>query len=153
MEGALHLGGVAQQGSGMDHRHHEHALLLEPCSVLAGDTQIGLDEPHPGDPAESHDDARPDQARLLPEVGKATLLLALFGVAVVRRAALDDIGDVNILMPVEVDGVQHLVEELSCSADKGFALQILLFARPFANEHHPRRAIADAEDNVMAPIA
>ena len=31
---------------------------------------------------------------------------------------------------------EHLVEQLSAAADKRLALQILIFARAFPNEHH-----------------
>ena len=137
----------------MQHGHHPHALLLDECAVLSGDAQVGLYQPHAGDPAEGDDDLGADDARLLAQISDAALLLVLLRIAVLRRTAFDDVGDVDVFAAVEVDGVQQLVEELTGSADEGLALYILLLAGTFADEHDASLGIADAENNVFALFA
>ena len=137
----------------MEHRHHQDALPFDDGAVFTRDTQIGLDQLHPGNPAEGDDDPRSDQARLLAQIADTAVLLVLLGIAVMGRTAFDDVGDIDVLSAVEVNGKQHLVEELSGSADKGLTLQILLFARSFADEHDARLRLSDAEYDVASVLA
>jgi hypothetical protein len=53
---------------------------------------------------------------------------------------------------VEIDGVEHLIEQLTRSADERLALQILLLAGTLADEHELRALIADAKDQVVPPL-
>ena len=69
-----------------------------------------------------------------------------------RRAALDDIRDIHAFAR-NANRAEKIIQKLSCRADKGFALQILLFTRPFADEHQIRRDRPDAEHYATAPGA
>ena len=125
----FHLVRIAQDRRGMEHRHHPDPFGVDPDPVLSGDPKIRLDQPHSGDPAECDDDLRTDHLGLRPEIADTGVLLVLLRVAVVRRTALDDIGDVDILVTVEIDGVEHFIKQLSGFSDKGFSLEILLLSR------------------------
>ena len=59
------------------------------------------------------------------EVGQALGGLERRGIAVARRPALQDIGDVHLLAR-EADGPQHGVEQLARAADERLALAVLL---------------------------
>jgi len=52
----------------------------------------------------------------------------------VRRTAFDNVGDVD-LGAVQINHLEHVVEQLSGRADKRHALAVLLLTRAFANEH------------------
>ena len=67
------------------------------------------------------------------EVGPAGLDLDRLGVAVARRAALHDVGDVDV-GPGEADALDQAGEQLAGPADERLALQVLLLARPLAHE-------------------
>ena len=152
-KGAFHLALIAQQRRGVEHRHHPCSLTLDPLAVFAGDPEVGFDDLHAGDPSEGDDDLRSDEARLLSEIADTAVLLVILRIAVHGRSALDDIGDIDVLLAVEVDGIEHFVEQLTCSADKRLALQILLLTGTLADEHHPRLSVADAENDVVATLA
>ena len=82
----------------------------------------------------------------------AGCLLLVERVAVARRTALDDVRDVYP-RAVKVDHLQHIVEQLSGGTDKRLALQILVFARCLAYEHHARMRVAHAEHRLRAAVA
>ena len=65
-----------------------------------------------------------------------------------RRAALDDVGDVD-LRPVEIDHFEHIIEQLAGRPDKRQPLQVFLFAGAFADEHDARILGAVTEYEVM----
>ena len=81
-------------------------------------------------------DLRLEQAELLPQPGHTGLALGGQGVAVLRRAALDDVGDIAVLFAVQVDGKEVFVQQLAAAAHKGQALLILALAGAFAHEQH-----------------
>ena len=137
----------------MEHRHHPDPLAFDEGPVLAGDPQIWLDQLHARDPAKGDDDPRADQARLLPEISDTAVLLILLRVAVLRRAAFDDVGDVDVFVTVEIDGIEHFVQQLSRSADKGLAFEVLLLARTFADEQDARIRFSYSENNVVPTFA
>ena len=58
------------------------------------------------------------------------------GVAVLRRAAFDHIGDITVGFARKLNSLQHLVEKLPRPADKGSALPVFVRARPLADYHH-----------------
>ena len=78
----------------------------------------------------------------------AAFLLHVLRVTVVRRAALDDVGDVD-LRSVEIDHFEHIIEQLAGRPDKRQPLQVFLFAGAFADEHDARILGAVTEYEVM----
>ena len=87
----------------------QHPVLLHPLPMLLGDPVVRLDQAHGGDPAQTHHDFGLDQLHLLPEVADAGVLLRVQRVPVLGRAALDDVGDVEVLLPAQAHQAQHLV--------------------------------------------
>ena len=81
----------------------------------------------------------------------ARRLLFVERVAVVRRAAFDDVRNIYA-RTVEIDHFKHIVEQLTGGADERLALQILLLARTLADEHQLALGIADAENDVVPPL-
>ena len=71
-----------------------------------------------------------------------------FRVAVSRRAAFDNIGDIDIL-PVNADAVNHLRQQFSGTADKGFSLGILIRSGAFSNEHQRGLGYPVTEDQFV----
>ena len=121
--------------------------------MLLGDFQIRLNQLLPGDAAQAHQDFRPQQRELVAQVADAGLLLLGQGVPVVGRPALDNVGDVDVGVPVQIHGGQHLVQQLAAPAHKGLPLQILVFPGAFPHEHHLGLGVAHAEHHVVARLA
>src|SRR5207245_7912562 len=69
------------------------------------------------------------------------------GVAVVRRAALDGVADVDVLAP-QAHRLDHLRQQLAGLAHERVTLQVLVLARRLADEHQARLGAADAEPDV-----
>ena len=53
-----------------------------------------------------------------------------------RRAALYDIGNIAVGLTGKLNGLKHLIKQLSRSADKRTPLPVFICARPFADDHH-----------------
>ncbi len=96
-------------------------------------------------------DARLDQLDLPEEIRLARLDLVGHRVAVAGRAALDDVGDVD-LGAGEPDALEQPVEELAGLADERVALLVLVEARRLADEHQVGVGVAHAEDDLRAPF-
>ena len=71
------------------------------------------------------------------------------GVPVLRRTALDDVGDVDVFAR-EADRLDHLRQQLAGAPDERDPLDVFIAARRLADEHEPRVRIADAKDD-LAP--
>ena len=69
------------------------------------------------------------------------------------RAALDDISDIAILLPVQIDDAQHLIQQPSRRSHKGFPLQILLLTGTLAHKHHIRCPVSHAKDHMVPCVA
>ena len=132
--------------------HHAPPVHVEPLAVLAGDLEIVADEAHGGDAAQADDDLGRYQLQLALQPDGAGLLLDVQRVAVARRAALDHIADVDA-RAVQIDELQHVVQELPGAADEGRALQVLLFAGALADEHHLGVVRPGAEHHVVPRLA
>ena len=130
---------------------HLHAAPLEPLSVLLRDLKVLLDDDLCRNAPEAHDDLRLHQRRLPPQIADAGVLLHVQRVPVLRRAALDHVGNVD-LCPVQMDDLQHIVQKLSRPAYKGHALLILVLAGSLADEHDLRRFASIAEDYVRPGV-
>ena len=81
------------------------------------------------------------QRCLIAEPFNTLLLLFRQGVAVLRRPAFNNIGNVKILVAAEADGIQHTVQQLAAAADKGLSLHVLLFTGPFPNKEYLCRCV------------
>ena len=68
--------------------------------------------------------------------------------AISRRAPIDRVGDVDVLL-AEADRREHAVEQLPGAADKGLALQILIAAWRLADHHDAGLLAASGEAEVL----
>lgn len=100
--------------------------------------------------AEGDDHLRAHAHDLGPEEGHAALQLARLGVAVVRRAALHDVGDVDLVAAHAHAALDDRGELLPRPPDEGQPLAVLVSARPLADEHQLRLRVARAEDDLRA---
>ena len=118
----------------MERPHEEDAVLLNKGAVLLRHRKVVADHPLGGDAAQADDDFRPQQTELLPQPGHTGLALGGQGVAVLGRAALDDVGDIAVGGTVEVDGEEVFVQQLAAASHKGKALLVLALTGAFAHE-------------------
>ena len=97
---------LPEQGSGVEGAHKPYAVLLHKGAVLLGHGEIGADHPLGGDAAQADHDLWLQQLELFPEPGHTGLALGGQRVTVVGRAALDDVGNIAVFAPVQIDGKQ-----------------------------------------------
>src|SRR5262245_58290978 len=127
------------------------AALAVHLAAHARDTRVGREQVGRRDLAQRDDQLRLYQVDLPVEIGLALRSLARLGIAVPRRAALDDIRYVDLLAALQPDGHEHAVEEPAGLADEGFALRIFLRSRAFADEQPVRVLVPDPEHRLVAP--
>ena len=132
---------------------HPDAAFIDPLAVLPGDAVILPDQPFGGDPAQADDDLRLHQSHLVAQVTDAGILLCFQGIPVPGRSALDDVGNIAVMPPGQIDDPQHIVQQLSCRPHKGLPLQVLLLTGALPHEHHIRPGITLAEDHIVPPFA
>src|SRR5688500_17606409 len=114
------------------------------------DRRVGLEQALRRELAERDDDLRPDRVNLPEQERLALRHFVRLRIAVARRPAFDDVGDVDIFTP-EVDGFDDPVQELSGTADERLALDVLIRAGRFADEHQVRIRIPDTEHHLLSP--
>jgi hypothetical protein len=85
-------------------------------------------------PAKRHYERRVYGRELALEIRRAGRNLRRFGIAVARRAALDYVGDENLLA-LPANCLEQLVEQPTGGTDKWSALLVLVEARTLAYEH------------------
>ena len=102
--------------------------------------------------AKGYDDFRTNDGNLPHEERAAGVALITLWRAVLRRAALDHVGDVNVFA-TNAHGGDHVIEQLPGASYEGLALRIFIRAWTFTDEHDAGVRVADAEDNVGARLA
>jgi hypothetical protein len=128
-----------------EHPHRPAAQLVHlRAPVDAGDAALGAGQQLGGEVAEGADHAWLDQLHLPVQVGLAGVDLALLGVAVARRPALEHVGDEDV-GALQADLAQQLVQQLARPADEGQPLEILLLTGGLAYEHQVGVRVAGAE--------
>lgn len=122
------------------------------ATVQTRDAHLRLQNELRGELPERDQDFRVDGARLLAKKRRAGLDLLRSRVSISGRAALQHVGDEHVLA-AKTGAPEQLVEIVPGGADKRLALQILVFARRLADEHHARMRVAHAEYRLRAAIA
>ena len=110
-------------------------LAMDPGAVLSADAVVGSEQALGGDASEADDDFWLQQGGFTAQVGEAAFLLQGLGVAVVRRMAFEDIGDVDFFAGEAAIGEQPL-KELARGTHKGDAGFILLDPGGFCDKHN-----------------
>ena len=98
-KGLRAFAGIPQQSGGMVDRHIAYAVTMNPLTVLPGDPEIGIDQPHGGNTTQTDDDLRLQQRQLLLQKANTGILLLRHGIPVLRRTAFDDVADVAVVPP------------------------------------------------------
>ena len=98
---------------------------------------------------ERRDDARLDQLDLPPEMALAGFDLVGQWIAVSRRAAFENVDDIDVVTR-KPDVGEQLVEQLACRADERDALLVLVEAGSLADEHQIGVRVARAEHDLRA---
>jgi hypothetical protein len=94
---------------------------------------------------------RPDGTDLASQKGKTTFYLLSFGIPVSRGAALDDVADIH-LVSGQIDCLENLCQKLSGRSHERLALQILLVARPFSDQHQTGTGVAGTEYDILSAL-
>ena len=128
--------GLAQQGGGVEGAHEQDTALIYDLSVLPGDGKIWPNHSLGGNASKADYDLGLDQPELLPQPRHAGFALGGQRVAVLGRAALDDVGDIAVLCAVKVDGKQVFVQQLAAAPHKGQTLLVLALAGALAHKQH-----------------
>lgn len=108
---------VAQERRRMIYGANGKGAALKPYTVLGGDAEIRLYQPHCRYSAEADDELRRNGANLLAQVLYAEILLLRLRVAVFGRAALQHICYVDFLAR-DADGYEIFIKKLARRTDK-----------------------------------
>jgi hypothetical protein len=139
---------VSQQGGGVQGSHKENSALFNELTVLNRYLEILGNQAFRGYSAEADHDFGADKPRLLAQPVDTVILLLFARIPVFGRAAFNHIGDIDILMPVEIYMLKVFVEKLTASADERLALHILVVAWAFADKHNLRLFVSDSENEI-----
>ena len=135
----------------MIYRSHRESAFFHDLTVLACYLEVGMDETGRRDPSETDDDLRADELHLLSEVPDTRIRFLGEGVTVVRRAAFEDICNINVLAG-DPDRGEIFVEELACSTDKRDTGRILSFPGSLTYEHEIRVFASATEHEIRASL-
>ena len=120
----------------MEGAYEQDAVFFDELAVLLRDRKILADHPLCGDAPEADHDLRLQQTELLPQPRHTGFAFFGLRVAVLGRAALDDVGDVAVFAAVQIDGKKVFVQQLAAAPHKGQALLVLALAGAFAHKEH-----------------
>jgi len=111
-------------------RKEVNPLVLEKAAPQAADALGGTQEGLGGHPANRKDCPGLQQGKLTLQKGSTGGNFILFRVPVIRGSAFNHIGDKAIGISIQIDGRQHLIEEVSRPADKGPAGAVFIWETP-----------------------
>lgn len=134
----------------MKSRHDRDGALVEPkFSSNAGDTRSEAQQAFYGSAPQGDDDLGAQYFKLTMKILAAHLSLCGARFPILRRAAFDDIADVD-LFAREPHGGNHLIEQLACRPDERQALGVFVCSWPFPHEAQPAAARPPCEHRVCA---
>jgi len=131
----------------MEGGHQGNAVVVVEAAAQLGDRLLAAEQGAGPRRSQGHDHLGLDGLYLAQHEGAAAVDLVHVGVAVARRAALEDVADVDRL-PGEPHAADDPGEDLPGLADEGLPLQVLVAARRLADKDYPGLGGADAEDQV-----
>src|SRR4029079_17946714 len=143
--------GISQQVGRVKSRHHRDRSHPMELAAHARNRRLDAEERLRREFSERDDHHRIHRRNLRPEERRALLDLVRLRIAVIGGPALHDVRDVHLLAR-EAHRLDDLREQLPGPADERLALQIFIGAWAFADEHQPSMRVADAEDDVRAPL-
>ncbi len=141
-----------QGGGGVQQGEDSELVAADGSAADLCDPNLPPEERLCGPAAERADDLGIDQLDLLEQKRPARVDLVRLGVPVVRRAALDHVGDID-LAAGEPSRLQQLIQQLARRADERFALAVLVEPGRLADEHDRGLGISRAEHHLGAAQA
>jgi hypothetical protein len=142
------LMGIPEQGCGVVYGHCARAVEVKPPAVILSNFKVAADDSKGGNAAEADDDLGLQDPALGIQPVPAGALFLTQGVAVSRRPALDNVG--NVYAPAgEIDHLQHIVQKFSGPADEGLTLDIFLLSRTLADKHDLGFRVSDAKNHML----
>src|SRR5882672_2061590 len=136
----------------MIRRDERDAPVFERSAAQGRHRGLGLEERLHGREPQGAEERGPEERQLLLQIREALLHLLRRRHAVLGRAALEHVADVDLLA-LQIDGGDHLVEELSRASDEGKSLEIFVPPRRLTDEHEPGARAPVGEDGVRARLA
>jgi len=141
--------GRAQQSRRVVSDNERHTPVIVEYAAQFADTLRGIEQVLGGDTAECTDEFGSDQANLSFEVRHATDNLVRSRIAVLRRTTFQYVADVHIVACKVYCG-KNPIEQLTGTAYKRFALDVLFTARCLTDQHEPGMRVSGAEYRVGA---
>ncbi len=93
-----------------------------------------------------------DAANLLAQIRRTCQYLVRLGIAILRRTAFENVGDIDVLA-FEARKGENSIEILTGTPHERLTLQVLVLSRRLTHEHHAGARIAHAKDDVRARLA
>jgi hypothetical protein len=140
--------GIAQQIGGVIGGHQFSAAKFEPLAAELRDAAVRRENGLRGGASEADDYFWRDGINLAQEEWRTLLDFVSFRRAIFRRAAFDDVADVNVLA-LQAHRFNHLRQKFSSAANEGKALHVFIVAGAFADENELGFGIAVAEDDFI----
>ena len=132
-----------------DHQGNRVLAEIVRASAKLAQTLIAVEQYLGCKTAHGHDNSRPNQIDLSVEERTALPDLLPEGITVIRGAALEHIGDVDIVTR-QADAAEHGTQQDPRSADEGQSLLVFLCARGFSDEK-PAHGRLPGTENDLAP--
>ena len=131
----------------MEHGKDHKIRLTNGLPPDLGDADLSTEKGFGRPSAERADHLGLDQLDLLEQERLAGFDFVRFRITVVRRTALDHVGDVD-LGTSQPCGLQQFVQQLACRAHEWFPLLVLVKARGLTHEHDRRVRVSDPKDHL-----
>ncbi len=107
--------------------HQFASAIVEPLPAILRNPAVGFQERFRGDGTEANDDFGRDHLELPQQEGRAGGDFAVFGRAILGRAAFDHVADVNVFA-LQAHRFDHLRQKFSGSPHKRQALRVFVRA-------------------------
>ena len=131
----------------MEGGDHGATIDEKELSVLSRNSEILTDQGLGSNPAEADNQRRVQKSHLTVKPDPAGRGLRRKGIAITRRTAFEDVGDID-LISIEVDDLHHVVKQFPGRARERNPLQVFLLSGGFAHEEEIGLAVPIAEDKV-----
>ena len=135
----------------VSHDERHPGVAVHP-PAQAGDAGIAVEQRLRGEAPHGDDQLGLDQLDLAQQVRRALPYLLRLRVAIARRAAFQDVGDIHVLAALQADRGEHVVEQPPGLPDEGLAQPVFLGAGRLADQQPVGVLIADAQHGLLAGL-
>ena len=131
----------------MEGRHDLNSFEFIKIPSQSSHVQIALDEEISSDFSEGDDDPGPNPVNLLQQKRRALFNLFSVGNPVIRRPALNHIGNVDIF-PFKIHDIDDFCQKLPCPTHKRTALEVFIPAWCLTNKHEVSSLVSFTRDSL-----